>query len=199
MIGAGWPAVAEVPNALVVPAHPSNYALRPNRIAVANLYDLVVIHCTDGRSRARPVADMWTKQVAPGGKKSSAHLVIDQDGSRIQCVPLRFMAFHAHNEAGAHSVGIEHCARTPGEFGHDDPGLPPSSALYASSAELVAWLLVAAGLPPDRDHVRGHSEVDKVTTHTECPQGCGWDWDQYMAMVQEQYKLLAPPPSPLVA
>lgn len=176
---------------LFVPAHPSNYGFRKNR-PVERPYDLVVIHCTDGRSRAMPVAEMFAKK---RDKVNSAHFVVDQDGTIIQCVKLLLRAKHA-GKANSRSVGVEHCARTPGEFERapynwaHDPGLPPSSAQYQASAKLVAWLLVAANLPADRQHVRGHAESDPDTTHTRCPDGCGWDWESYMAMVREEREKL---------
>jgi len=189
----------EVPAASrMILADRSNYLTRP---PIFPGYDLIVIHCTDGHPAALGVAQMW-QQPGASGKHTSAHFVIGQDGEAIQCVPLAFAAQHAHN-ANAHSVGIEHCARTPGEWdkalGHHDPGLPPSDALYAKSAELVAYLLVAAGLPCDRDHVKGHAEADPATTHTRCPDGCGWDWDAYMSRVRIAYEALGSPPAPLVA
>ena len=168
----------------------SNYGARP---VIFRGYDEIVIHCTDGHEKAQPVAEMWQEP----HHGSSAHLVIGQDGEVIQCVPLAFAAYHAH-AANAHSVGIEHCARTPGELYKSDPGLPPSDALYAASAKVVAYLLVAAGLPVDRAHVKGHAEADPNTTHTRCPDGCGWDWDKYMVLVQAEFDKLVPP-APLVA
>lgn len=171
--------------ATAVWAHPNNYGTR----GIRTNYIEVTIHCTDGKSYARPVAEMW--QDPNMKKKSSAHFVIDQDGTTLQCVPLRYAAYHAHDR-NVFSVGIEHCARTPREFTKTDPGLPPSSAQYLASARLVAYLLVAAGLPPDRTHVRGHAESDKKTTHDRCPEGCGWNWDYYMTLVREEYAKLAP-------
>lgn len=184
----------EVPVASrMILADRSNYGLRP---ATFHGYSEVVIHCTDGHEKAEPVAQMFAKPLA-GGKHAAAHFVTGQDGEVIQCVPLAFAAYHAH-AANAYSVGVEHCARTPGELGKNDPGLPPSDALYAASARLVAYLLVAAHLPCDRDHVKGHAEADPSTTHTRCPDGCGWDWDRYMSMVKVEYDKLSPP-APLVA
>lgn len=167
--------LAEVPMATMVAAHPGNYGhiVRPN-------WDLIVIHCTDGQSRAAPVAEMFA--TFDPKHPRSAHFVVDQDGSVIQCVPLRFPAYHAHR-ANQWSVGIEHCARTPGERGSRDPGLPPSNALYAGSARLVAWLLVSGGFVASRAIIKGHSEADATTTHTRCPLGCGWDWPRYMGEV----------------
>lgn len=171
-----------------VPAHSGNCGPRAGG---RTTYDRVVIHCTDGRSRAMPVAEMFSKLNPDPKRRASAHFVVDQDGTIIQCVQLAMAAWHAH-EMNARSVGIEHCARTPHELGADDPGLPPSSAQYAASARLVAYLLVAAGLPPTRQYVVGHAESDKKTTHDRCPEGCGWDWDGYMALVVEEHARMLP-------
>ena len=173
---------AEIPGVKMVLADSTNYRRRP---AMFPSYTEITIHCTDGHAAAMPVAEMWREP----DHGSSAHLVVGQDGTVLQCVPLRCAAYHAHS-ANAYTVGIEHCARTPGELGKDDPGLAPSDALYAASARVVAYLLVAAGLPADRAHVRGHAEADPETTHTRCPDGCGWDWTKYMAMVGAEYDAL---------
>lgn len=169
---------AEYPLALWVPADPSNYRTvgRPS-------YSQIIIHCTDGHPPAQPVAEMWQEP----GHGSSAHFVIGQDGTVIQCVRLADVAWHAHAANGA-SVGIEHCARTPRELGPQDTGLTPSTDQYNASAKLVAWLLRRAWLQPTRDVVLGHAEADPATTHKDCPTGCGWDWDLYMALVQREYE-----------
>lgn len=104
----------------------------------------------------------------------------------IQCVPLKDIAWHAHN-ANAYSVGIEHCCRTPRVLGHDDPGLPPSDALYKASAGLTAWLCVHLGIQPSRVTILGHNEADTRTTHTGCPTSTGWDWQRYMELVATAY------------
>jgi len=168
---------AEYPPASCLPADPSNFR-RDNRTS----FQYIVIHCTDGHPRAQPVAEMW-QQPKHG---SSAHFVIDQDGTVIQCVALSDVAWHAH-VVNAASVGIEHCARTPHELGPTDPGLPPSDAQYAASAKLIAWLCRRAGLEPSRDVIQGHAEIDPSTTHLDCPTGCGWDWVRYMTAVQREF------------
>ena len=177
-------------------ADSSNRTSRPSLlIKTGHPYDEVVIHCTDGREHALPVAQMWQEP----HHGSSAHIVIGQDAEAIQCVPLREMAYHAHS-ASSHSIGIEHCARTPGELGKGDPGLKPTEAQYRKSAQIVAWLLTAAGLVPElHKTIKGHAEADPTTTHTRCPNGCGWDWNTYMMMVNEEFAKLAAPPAPLVA
>lgn len=169
---------ADYPQAQWVPAHASNFR-RGRPVAAPTL---IVIHETDGHADAAPVAEMW--QGANHG--SSAHFVIGQDGTVIQCVALADTAWHAH-EANGRSVGIEHSARTPGELGHDDPGLPPSDVQYQASARLVAWLCRELQLHPTRVAVLGHVEADKTTTHTLCPTGCGFDWQKYMTLVQAAY------------
>lgn len=161
------------PGALWTPAHASNYRTTSRR-TIKN----ICIHCTDGRGKALPVTQMWQEP----NHGSSAHFVIDQSGAVYQAVSISDVAFHAHS-ANSYSVGIEHCARTPGELGTDDPGLPPSTAQYAASAALVAWLCGAFRLKPDRTTIQGHAEIDLATTHRRCPDGCGWDWSRYMGLV----------------
>ncbi len=174
----------EVPGALWVPANPSNYRERPQHRKKA--YDLIVIHITSGRADPYGPARMWQRPK----HGSSAHFVVGQDGRLLQCVPLRYAAFHAH-AANEHSVGIEHCAREPRELGKDDPGMPPTPQLYASSAALVAYLLKAAGLPVAHHvTIMGHAEADKRTTHRGCPDKAPWDWELYLAMVQNSYEAI---------
>jgi N-acetyl-anhydromuramyl-L-alanine amidase AmpD len=183
--------IAELPGCLWVPADPTNYFARSPY--VGNAYDFIVVHITSGHADPLPVAQMWQQP----HHKSSAHLVIGQDGSAIQCVPLRFAAEHAH-QANDRSVGIEHCAREPNEpsFPPGDPGLPPSDAQYTTSAVIVAYLLKAAGLPVQQHvTVKGHAEADPLTTHTLCPDGAPWDWARYIPMVQTAYDRISQPPA----
>lgn len=185
--------IAEVPGVIAMWSDPSNYGLRPQAQA-GGTYRLVVVHITSGRPVAQNTASMWQQP----NKKSSAHFVIGQDATIVQCVPLKFAAWHAH-QANAYSVGVEHCAREPNEpsFPAGDPGLPLSPEQRQKSAWLVAYLLKAAGLPVDRQHVMGHNEADPATTHTLCPTGVagGWDWPSYMTMVQAAYDQIGEPPA----
>ena len=169
-------AEAEYPGAFWVPAHRSNYT-RAHRDTFAR----VVAHCTDGHARALPVAQMWQEI----GHKSSAHFVIDQDGTVIQAVSIYDIAWHAHSLVNATSIGVEHCARTPGELSRTDPGMMPSEIQLAASAKLCAWLLALAGKTADRCTIVGHAEVDDVTTHTGCPASSGFDLDAYAARVRD--------------
>lgn len=173
---------AEYPGAKYIPADSSNY-----RKAGRAHPTMVVIHVTDGREHAEPVAAMWQEP----HHGSSAHFVIGQDGTVIQAVPIGDVAWHAH-EANAASIGIEHCCRTPHELGQHDPGLPPSAELYAASARLVAWLCAKYGIQPSRVAILGHAEADHTTTHTLCPTGPGWDWQTYMPLVLTEYAKIFP-------
>lgn len=168
----------DYPGAIWMPAHSSNY--RRGRTVQAP--SLIVIHCTDGRELAEPVAEMWQQP----NHKSSAHFVIGQDAIVIQSVSISDTAWHAHEANGA-AIGIEHCARTPHELSKTDPGLPPSDAQYAASAKLVAWLCTTLGILPSRVSIVGHAEADRTTTHRLCPNGCGWDWPRYMYLVAGEY------------
>jgi N-acetyl-anhydromuramyl-L-alanine amidase AmpD len=185
MIGAD----TDYPGALWVPAHSSNYHHVDEGRANPTL---IVIHCTDGGKLAQNTADMfatpqWKRQPPVA---SSAHFVVGQDGAVIQCVRVRDIAYHAH-AANSYSVGVEHCARTPRELGPDDLGLPPSEPLYAASARLMAWLCRSYGIQPTRVSIVGHAEADATTTHTQCPDGCGWDWERYIGMVQAEFSAAA--------
>jgi N-acetyl-anhydromuramyl-L-alanine amidase AmpD len=163
-----------------VPADPSNF-----EAASRTTFKNVVIHITDGRANAKPVAQMW--QEAHHG--TSAHFVIGQDGTVIQSVRIKDIAWHAH-AANSTSVGIEHCARSPGEFSDDDPGMPPTEAQYVASAKLVAFLCKLANLSPNGETIQGHAEIDPETTHSDCPDGAGWDWDHYLQLVLVEYNAL---------
>jgi N-acetyl-anhydromuramyl-L-alanine amidase AmpD len=173
------------PKATRVLADASNFrTCWPKRATIAQ----VICHVTDGQERAEPVAEMWQQFK----HFSSAHFVIGQDGLVIQAVDLGDVAWHAH-DANALSVGIEHCARTPGERGKADPGLALSEPQLQASAVLVAWLCRMAGLPIDRAHILGHAEADPKTTHTGCPTSVlgGWPWDDYISRVEQAARALA--------
>jgi len=142
----------------------------------------IVIHCTDGGPSANRTAAYFASGAE--GKSSSAHFVIGQDATVIQCVRLGDVAHHAHT-ANRDSIGIEHCCRTPRELGPGDAGLPPSAAQLAASARLVAWLCNRLGIPCDRAHVRVHAEADPDTTHKGCPTSAGINLDALVAAAQQ--------------
>jgi N-acetyl-anhydromuramyl-L-alanine amidase AmpD len=148
----------------------------------------IVFHITDGHERAQGTVDSFVA----GEKETSAHFVIDQDGTIIQCVRLDDIAFHA-NAANYNTIGIEHCARSPSSllspnerriWGPDNPGLPLSDAQKMSSAVLSGWLCQKYGLDPQTAIV-GHTDIDKETTHGDCPYGVGnFNQTEYASLVQ---------------
>lgn len=192
------------PGAKIVPAHPTKYrVMSPKR----QTYDSIIIHVTDGHEDPMRTARMFATPYAPppasgqpdkrpddAKRRSSAHFVVGRLSEEaepvIQSVDIGDVAYHAHS-ANERSVGIEHCCRTPGEFGPRDAGLAPTEAQYEKSAKLAAWLCRAAGLSVDRKTIRGHAEADPLTTHTSCPDGPGWNWNTYMTLVQAAYDRLA--------
>lgn len=165
------------------PAHGTNYRTMRTTRAIRR----IVIHITDGGSRITGTIG-WFQNPDQRNRRNepisvSAHYVIGQDGEVVQMVRHNDVAWHA-NAANGDSIGIEHVANTK--------GLVPTEDQYRCSARLVAWLCQQFGLPADRTHILGHAEADRRTTHSSCPNAV-WDWDRYMAMVQEEAAALAAP------
>jgi N-acetyl-anhydromuramyl-L-alanine amidase AmpD len=154
--------------------------------------DRVVIHITDGQPLThRAVAHLQKTRAeyeAQGRDASpvSAHFLIGQAGEVVQLVRLCDTAWHA-TSWNAHSIGIEHVARTPGEHGPDDPGLPLTAEQLAASAALVRWLCARFGLPIDEHHVLPHCAHPR-TTHRDCgrdeEQGGIWPWSRYWQLLE---------------
>lgn len=145
--------------------------------------DLVVIHNTDGRERSdRAVAHLRN---AEAEKRVSAHFLVGQAGDVYQLVDTGDSAWHCSGW-NSRSVGVEHVARTPGELGKDDPGLPLTAAQLRASAKLVAWLLRELRLTIEA--VVPHCS-SPTTTHHDCGRDAAvggiWPWEAYLGMVAE--------------
>jgi V8-like Glu-specific endopeptidase/N-acetyl-anhydromuramyl-L-alanine amidase AmpD len=146
--------------------------------------DTIVIHITDGHPDIEGTISWFqTPEQKIKGKRvyASSHYVVGQQGQVVQMVRNQDVAYHA-SEANAHSIGIEHAARSPHEWGKNDPGFDVTDAEYCASAALVRWLCNEFNLPMDRDHIKGHVEVDPKKRHPDCPIGV-WNWDYYMSLV----------------
>ena len=157
---------AEYPQASrFVPAHSGNYRASSG----ARSIERVVIHITDGGPKISGTIGWFQNPAA----KVSAHYVIGQDGEVVQMVKHNDVAWHARSANGK-SIGIEHVANTK--------GLNPTQAQLCASAALVSWLCDTYAIPMDRTHILGHSEADKGTTHTGCPNAV-WNWPYYMGLV----------------
>jgi len=170
-----------------IPADPSNYSTadRTHDYPV----DMIVIHDIEG-SAASGIQDFQTPNWG-----ASAHYVVGYDGSITQMVREKDIAWHAGNwDYNTRAIGIEHAgfAWTPGLY---------TTAEYNASAALAASICSRYGVPMDRTHVIGHSEVPDPNNpglyggsdhHTD--PGPYWDWTYYMATAQADTKALPSPP-----
>ncbi len=178
------PSAPEYPLAQAfAPAHPNNYTVGRNGTAI----DLIVIHINGTRNDYdRTVRWFQTPNQVMGRNRRrvrvSAHYVVGRGGEVVQMVAQGDTAHHAHG-VNRRSIGIEHNATAAG-------GHVPTDVQYRNSARLVAWLCAQLGIPADRSHVLGHSEVDPSTTHTSCPNSV-WDWDTYMGYVAAEAAALS--------
>ena len=169
------------PGSLWIPAHADRFQVKDDR-----QIDAIVLHCTDGgavdaRITARNVFAQ-PKVVMPNGKtkQQSAHYVVGRDGTVVQCVRHKDVAFHANKE-NSYTIGIEHNARDP-----QDTTL--TNVQYWASARLVVWLGGMLGLPvKDEWYLTGHSDIDDTTTHRTCPQRA-LDWYTYRDAVADASK-----------
>lgn len=164
----------EYPTATWAPS--PNYS-RGRREAVS----LIVIHITDGQPRT----DRCVERFLQPKTQAAPHFVVGRAGEVVQLVALGDRAWHDSGRNGI-SVGIEHPARTPGELGPDDAGLPLTDAQLAASAALVAHLLGQLGL--DLAAVVPHCSNPK-SSHRDCGRdvadGGIWPWEKYRQMIEE--------------
>lgn len=152
----------DYPSALWVPASTANYAV--GRTAAISK---VVIHVTQG-SYAGTIS--WFQN--PAAEVSAHYVVRSSDGQITQMVRDKDTAWHARS-GNATGIGIEH------EGYIDDPTWF-TDAMYRSSAALTAYLCNRYGIPKDRAHIVGHSEVPG-NDHTD--PGPNWNWTYYMQLV----------------
>jgi N-acetyl-anhydromuramyl-L-alanine amidase AmpD len=127
----------------------------------------IVVHVTQG-SYAGTIS--WFKN--PAADVSAHYVVRSSDGQITQMVREKDIAWHARS-ANPTSVGIEHegFVSQPSWF---------TDAMYRSSAALVRNIADRRGIPKDRAHIVGHSEVPG-NDHTD--PGPNWNWTYYMQLV----------------
>ncbi|MCL7381939.1 peptidoglycan-binding protein [Streptomyces sp. 35G-GA-8] len=152
----------DYPDAAWVPANSANYAA--GRSASISS---VVMHVTQG-SYAGTIS--WFQN--PSSKVSSHYVVRSSDGAITQMVRDSDTAYHARS-ANSSSLGIEH------EGFVSDPSWFTDS-MYRSSAALTKYLCDRYGIPKDRAHIVGHSEVPG-NDHTD--PGPNWNWNYFMQLV----------------
>ena len=161
------------PDAEWIPADKKKYRKGHNRTVTK-----IVLHETSGgsvdaRRTARYFGDAPENS---DGRVASAHYVVGRDGTVMQCVKNCDIAYHANN-ANSYTIGIEHNARAGIDTDLTD-------IQYENSAKLVIWLSDVFRIPLTRDYIVGHSEEDKKTTHSQCPQRA-LDWDKYMEAINK--------------
>jgi N-acetyl-anhydromuramyl-L-alanine amidase AmpD len=159
-----------------IPAHPDRYTVKASRVI-----DGIVLHATDGsavdaRVTARNVFGSPKEWASGAWRQQSAHYIVGRDGTVVQCVLHKDIAWHANTESLT-TIGIEHNARDPGDS-------TLTGIQYWKSAELVVWLGRMLAIPMDRWYIWGHSEIDPGTSHSGCPQRV-LNWDTYMLALAE--------------
>ena len=152
--------------------------------------DFIVLHITDGQPDFRRCLERFARKTT----EASPHFLVGREGQVAQLVDTDDRAWHARGW-NTESVGIEHVARTPGEFHDRDEGLPLTATQLRVSAMLVARLCWLLQLKPSRSTIRPHCECPQ-TTHSDCgldvDKGGIWPWAEYMVMVAEEYATLSP-------
>jgi N-acetyl-anhydromuramyl-L-alanine amidase AmpD len=155
-------AAPDYPSAHWVPAHSGNYSSgRSSSISA------VVVHVTQG-SYAGSIS--WMQN--PDSNVSSHYVIRSSDGDITQMVRESDTAYHARS-GNPYSVGIEH------EGWVDQPSWF-TDAMYRASAALTKNIADKYGIPKNRSHIVGHSEVPG-NDHTD--PGPHWDWNYYMELV----------------
>ena len=171
-----------------VPANPANYSVanRPHDYPV----QMIIIHDTEGSygSAIQLFQDPSTQ--------ASSHYVVADAGQITQMVAEKDIAWHAGNwDYNTRAIGIEHEG-----YAYAQPTWY-TAAMYQASAHLIASICSRWGVPMDRTHVIGHSEVPDPNNpglyggsdhHTD--PGPYWDWTYYMGLAQNYAAALPSPP-----
>src|SRR5260221_2175219 len=181
-------ATTDYPGATWVPADLANfsYGSRPHDYQV----NMIVIHDTEGTYS-------WAiSHFQDPASAASAHYVVSDLGQITQMVAEHDIAWHAGNwDYNTRSIGIEHEG-----YAYAQPTWY-TTAMYDASAQLAASICSRWGVPMDRTHVIGHSEVPDPNNpglyggsdhHTD--PGPYWDWTYYMGQAVDYASLLKSPP-----
>ncbi len=145
---------------------PCNYS---NASRTVGDVDRVIIHTIEGSANGA-ISWFWNCNA-----QVSAHYVVSEAGEVTQVVDERDIGWHV-SCWNSFSIGIEH------EGYASDPTHPDT--LYQASAALVTDILNDWNLPPDRQHIVGHVEIDSnCNPNGHWDPGPGWDWDYYMSLI----------------
>ncbi len=124
--------------------------------------DLIVIHHTGGArdidASAEQIHD-W--HISAGYSGIGYHFVIRKDGTIERGRPINAVGSHAFG-SNSHSIGIHLSGNFEITY--------PTMAQIEMTAMLIANLCVDFDIPTDRNHVKGHFEVDPDgLSGTSCP------------------------------
>jgi len=176
----------DYPRATWVAANANNYTVsdRPSRYQV----NMIVIHDIEGSAAAA------IKLFQDPNRAGSAHYVISRGGAVYQMVAEKDIAWHAGNwDYNTRAIGIEHEGYACCNY--------YTQAEYTASAKLAASICSRWGVPLDRAHVIGHSEVPDPnhpglyggSSHHTDP-GPYWHWSGYLNLARQYAAALPSPP-----
>ncbi|MDF7816671.1 peptidoglycan recognition family protein [Runella sp. MFBS21] len=141
---------------------------------------LIVLHVTGSHDQmpheAPPVGLSAMNMFRSEHGNTSAHYIIDRDGTIIQMVRERDTAHHATNY-NRNSIGIEHVSR------YD---LLLTEIQFRKSVELVSSLCQKYSIPVSRNINNGicaHGDLSKKKPH--CGTG-SWNWERYLLEIQQR-------------
>jgi len=164
-------------NGRYIPAAPDCIKARSLRYPI----NRIVIHAQDG-TQAGTMS--WFRKVGRS-PPTAAHYLIGRDGAVVQMVPDDCKAIHAGSPTQAgwndRSIGLEFEVRiNPWKGRTHFPLNDWPAAMVDAGAEVTAILCAKFGIPVDRTHIVGHSEVPGAT-HTD--PGPAFPWEAFMARV----------------
>ncbi len=177
----------DYPNATWMPAASGNYGVASR--TSADMY-WIVLHTTEGTADS---AISWFQNASSG---VSAHYLVKRDGSVVQLVRDKDIAYHAGNYPyNQKSIGIEH-----ERYGSSNW----TEAQFTASANLVKWLAnqyavtiafpsgIAPAVPTNGIGIIGHNQVPDPSNpslgggashHTD---PVNWDWSHYKSLFGTQ-------------
>jgi N-acetyl-anhydromuramyl-L-alanine amidase AmpD len=147
------------------PARRSNYGSKRTLLGV----DLIILHTVEGSYSSC----INTFQSELGNNPRSAHYVISQKGEVTKMVNEDYVAWHCsgHNY---HSIGIE-------QEGFSNKTDWCTDELLQGTATVIAGICKRLGVPPSRDHIKGHSEMIWHAGNSDV--GPHYRWDDLLSLV----------------
>lgn len=132
-----------------------------NPLSYRDYTDLIVIHHTGGKDIDASAEQIHDWHISSGYAGIGYHFVIRKNGAIERGRPIDTVGSHAYG-SNSHSIGIH----LSGNF----EDAQPTDAQIEMTAMLIANLCEDYNIPTDRDHIKGHFEVDPDgLSGTSCP------------------------------